>query len=372
MNDDEYLRCRTEDCPIRNQFNNMQKMTLQYYKKYIKLRVRFFQSSRCTQNTQVLVNCFQEPQTCCVQCSYSECITERTKYQWSKTQTLDWTVAVVFYICFVSFHVVIMSDEEEDYMSDAFLSQIQDVKPGVSMVRRVKEAMKKETQHVEKNIKNRQKTYKEQEKESREVALQSSISNENKGFALLQKMGYKAGQGLGRQGAGRVDPIPLNIKTDRGGIGMEEVKKRKAEEELEHYRQKVRAKQQNETRTLEDFRSRVRTEREERKIEGDLRRSQRACEQLDSQKSITIPREDWYWPKADVDEEEDSNEEEEEEEEKEEEEEEIVELTSFDKLQILTSYLRGVHFYCIWCGTTYNDEEDLCSNCPGDTAADHE
>lgn len=32
------------------------------------------------------------------------------------------------------------------------------------------------------------------------------------------------------------------------------------------------------------FRSRVRTEREERKVEGDLRRSQRACEQLDSQK----------------------------------------------------------------------------------------
>lgn len=31
-------------------------------------------------------------------------------------------------------------------------------------------------------------------------------------------------------------------------------------------------------------RSRVRTEREERKIEGDLRRSQRGCEQLDSQK----------------------------------------------------------------------------------------
>lgn len=28
----------------------------------------------------------------------------------------------------------------------------------------------------------------------------------------------------------------------------------------------------------------MRTEREERKVEGDLRRSQRACEQLDSQK----------------------------------------------------------------------------------------
>ncbi|XP_041866504.1 G patch domain-containing protein 11 [Melanotaenia boesemani] len=260
-----------------------------------------------------------------------------------------------------------MSEEEEDYMSDAFLSKIQDVKPGVSMVRRVKEAMKKEEQQKEKNIKNRQKTYKEQEKESREVALQSSISNENKGFALLQKMGYKAGQGLGKEGAGRVDPIPLNIKTDRGGIGLEELKKRKAEEELEHYRQKVRAKQQNETKSLEDFRSRVRTEREERKIEGDLRRSQRSCEQLDTQKGITVPRETWYWPKVNADDEDEDDDHEEEDE-----EEDTVELTSFDKLQILTSYLRGVHFYCIWCGTAYNDEEDLSSNCPGDTAADHD
>ncbi|XP_061545224.1 G patch domain-containing protein 11 isoform X1 [Phycodurus eques] len=260
-----------------------------------------------------------------------------------------------------------MSDEEDDYMSDAFVSQIQDVKPGVTMVRRVKEAMKREEKHKEINIKNRQKTFKEQEKESRETALQSSISNNNKGFALLQKMGYKAGQGLGKEGAGRVDPIPLNIKTDRGGIGMEEAKKRKSEEELEQYRKKIHAKQHNETKSLADFRSRVRTEREERKIEGDLRRSQRACEQLDSQKGITVPREEWYWPKVGAEEETDDLNEEEKEE-----EDEIWELTSFDQLQMLTSYLRGNHFYCIWCGTTYNDLEDLSSNCPGDTAADHE
>ncbi len=68
------------------------------------------------------------------------------------------------------------------------------------MVRRVREAMKKEEKQKETNVKNRQKTFKEQEKESREAALQNSISNENKGFALLQKMGYKAGQGLGKEG----------------------------------------------------------------------------------------------------------------------------------------------------------------------------
>ncbi|KAG5830990.1 G patch domain-containing protein 11 isoform X1 [Anguilla rostrata] len=263
-----------------------------------------------------------------------------------------------------------MADDEDDYMSDAFLKKMEEVRPGVPMVKRVKAALKRETLHKEKNEKNRQKTYKEQEQESREALLHNSISNENRGFAMLQKMGYKAGQGLGKDGAGRVEPIPLNIKTDRGGIGIEEVKKRKAEEKLEHYRRKVQVKQHVEKQSLEDYRARMKIEREERQAEGDLRRSQRACEQLDSQKHISVPRESWYWPETDCDKEEDDDEETEAKQENEEDEEE--ELTAVDKLQILTSYLRGVHFYCIWCGTTYNDEEDLTSNCPGDSAADHD
>ncbi|MBN3309195.1 GPT11 protein, partial [Amia calva] len=242
-------------------------------------------------------------------------------------------------------------------MSDAFLNKMQDVRPGVPMVRRAKVEKKKEEQHKEKNIKNRQKSFKEQETESREARLQSSLGNENKGFALLQKMGYKAGQGLGKQGAGRVEPIPLNIKTDRGGIGMEEVKKRKAEEKLEHYRHKMHIKQQVQTQTLEQYRVRLKTEREERQAEGDLRKSQRACEQLDSQKGITEPRENWYWPAPMTEEKEEESEEEEE---TDEEEDKGEELTSLDKLQILTSYLRGVHFYCIWCGTMYTGKTSTC------------
>ncbi|MBN3320211.1 GPT11 protein, partial [Atractosteus spatula] len=206
---------------------------------------------------------------------------------------------------------------------------------------------------MEKNLQSRQKSLREQEQERREAVLQSSIGNENKGFALLQKMGYKAGQGLGKEGAGRVEPIPLNIKTDRGGIGMEEVKKRKAEEKLEHYRRKANIKQQVEKRTLDDFRVRLRTEREERQTDADLRKSQRACEQLDSQKGIHAPREDWYWPVS-------GTEEPGEEEETEQEEDEGEEITPLEKLQILTSYLRGVHFYCIWCGTSYDGKTEKC------------
>lgn len=68
------------------------------------------------------------------------------------------------------------------------------------MVKRFKETLRRETLHKEKNILNQQKSCKEKEKNRRDAALQNSLSSENKGFALLQKMGYTAGQGLGKDG----------------------------------------------------------------------------------------------------------------------------------------------------------------------------
>lgn len=68
------------------------------------------------------------------------------------------------------------------------------------MVRRVKEAIQKEEKQKEANEKNRQKSIKEEEKERRDLVLKSALGNENKGFALLQKMGYKSGQALGKSG----------------------------------------------------------------------------------------------------------------------------------------------------------------------------
>ncbi|XP_062851895.1 G patch domain-containing protein 11 isoform X2 [Trichomycterus rosablanca] len=227
------------------------------------------------------------------------------------------------------------------------------------MLKRVKTVLRKETKAA--ITQSHQKSYKEQEQERRDAALQTSISRENKGFALLQKMGYNAGQGLGKEGTGCVEPIPLNIKTDRGGIGLEEFKKRKAEEELQSYQTKVQLQQQMEKRVFNDFRERKKTEREKHHIEVDLRKSQLACEHLDSQKGIIVPGNSWHWPEVDTNEPSiDICEQEKE------------ELTALMKLQFLTSYLRGVHFYCIWCGTAYSNDEDLQTNCPGETATDHD
>ena len=78
---------------------------------------------------------------------------------------------------------------------------------------------------------------------------------------------------------------------------------------------------------------------------------------------------------------------------------------TFEKLAVLTEYLRSIHHYCIWCGSAFTgmnllfiasrrpgfsltifftlslldqlyskclDEEDLNTNCPGDTYGAHD
>lgn len=72
------------------------------------------------------------------------------------------------------------------------------------------------------------------------------------------------------------------------------------------------------------------------------------------------PEEKWFWPVAVG------------EEEAEEEAEEESSIDSVEMLALLTKYLRLTHFYCIWCGTAFEDMEDLGQNCPGDNAESHD
>lgn len=38
------------------------------------------------------------------------------------------------------------------------------------------------------------------------------------GMRLLEKMGWKPGQVLGKRGEGNIEPIAMNVKTDRKGL----------------------------------------------------------------------------------------------------------------------------------------------------------
>lgn len=95
---------------------------------------------------------------------------------------------------------------------------------------------------------------------------------------MMQAMGFQAGGALGKpeeQITARTEPLSVQVKEDRGGIGLDSEKKRKVREafEGEAKRQKV---------DEEDYRERVRLEREERRLEGQILAAQKVAEKLDA------------------------------------------------------------------------------------------
>lgn len=174
---------------------------------------------------------------------------------------------------------------------------------------------------------------------------------------MLMKMGYKPGQGIGKSQSGIVEPIPVEVKMGRQGLG-------KTLRKPESYNRKnVNAKLDNmDTR---DFRSRIAQEKTEQVQKFDLYKSQKICQDLDTKMNVVKPQESWFWPQESKEEKEadDSDDTDDSEEE--------TNLTNLEKLEILTKYLRKTYFYCIWCGVKFNDEDDLRDSCPGNTRNDH-
>jgi len=93
-----------------------------------------------------------------------------------------------------------MADEdEEDYMSDKFLLGTAQSAPGLAPDK-IARKYKREMKHKELNERNKVKPMRVRESEHREQGLASALDSSNKGFAMLQKMGFKHGMGLGKDG----------------------------------------------------------------------------------------------------------------------------------------------------------------------------
>ncbi|XP_031840131.1 G patch domain-containing protein 11 [Nomia melanderi] len=252
-----------------------------------------------------------------------------------------------------------MSDDDDDYMSDKFL-QNSEKSSASSLLYRHADKRKfdliKKKSEIEAKIKEKN-SIKYMEEEKRETGLSSAIASTNKGFELLMKMGYKPGQGIGKTESGITEPIGLEIKLDRHGLGKG-IKRKQTESKSNLDDNKLNNK------CMKDFRSRIAQKKAEQLFKADFRKSQKICEQLDRQSSIEKPVEAWYWLPQETE----SNTDEEDDKEDEEEEEPCE---SNESLEILTKYLREKYFYCIWCGVAFNNENDLVNNCPGNTRNDH-
>ncbi|KAL5008229.1 hypothetical protein ScPMuIL_013810 [Solemya velum] len=280
------------------------------------------------------------------------------------------------------------SDDEDDYMSDKLLAKCEDTRPGLLPKKISKRYLADDKRRVH-DQKSKTKPRIQLEKEKREVGLGEAIGSQNKGFALLQKMGYKPGMTLGKRGTGISEPVPIEVKNDRAGLGRHNDLKRKQESRSRMLAAMSVKKQKRDQEMKQTFCQRVSEKVSSRQVARDLYRSQKVCEQLDAQKGTEMPSELFFWPEAllpnkkqkekDVFEEgldegynfTDMHDDAEDSEEEEEPTSETL-LTDGEKLDILTEYLRTRHVYCVWCGTAYQDEQDLQSNCPGSTAEAHD
>lgn len=304
-------------------------------------------------------------------------------------------------------------DVDDDYMSMA-IPEPPKAKIESSFQRRAREKREAEER-------SRPKSKAEREEEARakhEADLATSIDESNKGFKMMQKLGFKGGA-LGKGGPdsdARTEPIIVEVREDRGGIGRENEKKQKFREHAERaegVEKKVKADEG-------DYRERVRKEREEKKLESQMIGAMKVAERLDEEaendqtvgdpgsesaktkaskplKSVNVlwrgnvrhrlekersrrmrydlnqsltrlptyddPEEDQLDRQAFGREEEELD-------------EDDPELAAFialepgEKVAKLVAHLRTVHNYCFWCKFQYPDE--TLEGCPGMTEEDHD
>lgn len=261
-----------------------------------------------------------------------------------------------------------MSDDE-DYMSDKFLQKLEDKRPGLSFSPKTARIHQQEHKKKAKDEKNRVKPKKVLEAEKREEGLNSAISSDNKGFAMLSKMGYKPGMAIGKKGEGRSEPVPIELKSGRGGLGRDNEVKRKLEDFRAKSTQDKEKRQKFMTEVKHNFVDRMSSKFSEQRAKGDLYKSQKVCADLDARINITESERSFFWPDSYKHKNETESDTEESEEE---EQDEDLSLSCVEQLEILTEYLRTRHLYCVWCGTAYDDSEDLKTNCPGNTAEFHD
>ncbi|KAF9951546.1 hypothetical protein BGZ70_000936 [Mortierella alpina] len=200
-------------------------------------------------------------------------------------------------------------EEEDDYMSQAFLDSL--VNEGKKAKQSDKASLtysERRRQKEREHLANLPKPLHVREKEAREKGLEKEIGEENKGMAMLLKMGFKKGGSLGASKAdteagsssgtgttstsshgpdvskiNRPDalraPIAIQMKQGRGGLGMESAKRRREDEELQ--------KLEHEVHRLfdEGFRGQKITQFEQEKWKRQLTAARGLCMRMDAQKA---------------------------------------------------------------------------------------
>jgi hypothetical protein len=179
-------------------------------------------------------------------------------------------------------------EEEDDYLTMTFTESPSTTTTTTTKKESLIQAAKRKQREAE--LRGRSKSKSElavEEAAKRDQALATStLDPSSRGFKMMAKLGYKPGSALGKQGeanggggGGLLEPVGVEMREGRGGIGADAEKKRKVREEIE-----ARVEGEKRVKAEEgEFRQRQMEEREARRQEGQVGGAQRVAERLEEE-----------------------------------------------------------------------------------------
>ena len=200
-------------------------------------------------------------------------------------------------------------------------------------------------------------TGKEQRLLDQRRSLKRRLDENNVGFRMLKKMGWKP------EDSNESNPLSLEMRGNKKtGIGFEaEDEGEKIERRVEEYERSYRDQVKRVKDTTKSYVKQQSDSFQEKQMKQDVKKMRAACAQLDQQNGREWSK---FWPETEAPEvlhEDDQTA-----------LVEFGELSVTEQMDQLNAYLRGKYFYCIWCAAAFDDEEQLTEECPGDSAAAHD
>ena len=270
--------------------------------------------------------------------------------------------------------------KEDDYMSMDFILNAQSFddnrNSNINKRRKASNKRKLFTDKRDKKYEPPTKKLKVRMEEERTKGLNKPISENNIGFKLLSKMGYKNGMIIGKNNISdnKIDdndrnkqiilkePIKIKIRDKNSGLGIHEDKERRVDAISKLI--KTQKKQRNDL-----FKQSIRQKSKHKGLIKDIKQSMIICENLDIQNDVNLTNPIWYKEEQKKEDKDgyDQNEDED--------IDEVAMLTFNEcenRLNEILIYLRCKHIYCYWCGIKYKDTQEMNKLCPGNEKSLHD
>ncbi|KJH41884.1 g-patch domain protein [Dictyocaulus viviparus] len=215
------------------------------------------------------------------------------------------------------------------------------------------------------------------EKAAREEGLSKPVPETSKGFALITKMGFKPGMSLGKKKDGIKEPIPVEVKVCRSGLGHDNEREKQSKINIMNQMNNMKRNAKQHVELISDYRKRKRIHSNRKNIIRDILACRSICVELDLRENISNPIEPWFWksyhqhteiddvPNCQQCDADDTNDDRKffyangKEAPEEEIYDDFTDEMLCERLHRITCYLRTAHYYCIWCGCQFRNNEEL-------------